>query len=140
VTRRGADQASALPYRRHDGALEFCLVTSTTTGSWGFPKGNIDPGDTPETTALKEAGEEAGLFGCLEGGPLGSYEYVKRGLLREVAVYLMRVDSVAATWEEESFRERRWCSEVEARKILGHDSLRIALDAALERIAAVGVR
>lgn len=133
----GADQVSALPYRhRSDGELEFCLITSTSTGSWGFPKGNIDFGDTPETAALKEAHEEAGLSGCLVGGVLACYVYEKRGLSRSVAVYLMRVDAAADSWLEERIRERRWCKEREAREILGHPSLCAALDAALTRLAA----
>ena len=49
------EQASAIPYRLRDGQPEFCLITSISTGKWGFPKGIVDPGETPEETAIKEA-------------------------------------------------------------------------------------
>jgi phosphohistidine phosphatase len=101
-------QACALPYRWRRGALEFCLVTTSRKRRWGFPKGIIDPGETPRTTALKEAWEEAGLRGRLEGSVLGRYSYRKWGARLEVAVYLMRVLDEADQWEEARLRKRRW--------------------------------
>src|SRR5262245_1798891 len=70
-------QACAIPYRLVEGRLEFCLITSISKGHWGFPKGIIDPGETPMETALKEAHEEAGLSGRIVGPLLGSYSYEK---------------------------------------------------------------
>ena len=41
-------QASAVPFRRAGGRVEFCLVTSASSGQWVFPKGLIDPGETAD--------------------------------------------------------------------------------------------
>ena len=131
-------QASAIPYRRNGKDLEFCLVTSVKKRRWGFPKGIIDPGETPEETALKEADEEAGLAGAIEGPPLGEYAYAKWGTTLNVAVYLMRVSSAAEDWAEREMRERAWVSAQEAQRRLDRDELRRLVDAALARLQAEG--
>jgi len=128
-------QASAVPYRQRDGAAEFCLITSSRGRRWGFPKGIIDPGETPVETALKEAEEEAGLHGRIEGAPLGEYEYAKWGTVLVVTVYLMRVTAADDQWEESDLRERRWCGAEAARAAIGRDEVRRMLDAAQQRIA-----
>jgi 8-oxo-dGTP pyrophosphatase MutT (NUDIX family) len=51
----------------------------------------VDPGDTPEETALNEAWEEAGLRGRLIGDVVGTYEYEKWNTTFAVTVYLMEV-------------------------------------------------
>ena len=131
-------QASAVPYRYRDEAPEFCLITSFRGGRWGFPKGISDPGETPLETALKEADEEAGLHGRIEGDPLGEYEYSKWGTVLAVTVYLMRVTAVDEDWEEAGVRRRRWCRAGEAREMLHREELRGMLDAAMERIGRAG--
>jgi len=47
-------------------------------GSWQFPQGGIDPGETPETAALREAEEETGLLqSALQiAGTVGPFDYL----------------------------------------------------------------
>lgn len=101
-------QASAIPFRVREGACEVCLITSTRSGTWGFPKGVIEPGDTAQETALKEALEEAGLRGAIVGASLGCYRYEKWETQLEVDVYLMAVNACASQWREMHLRQRRW--------------------------------
>lgn len=112
------DQASAVPYRFREGEIELCLITSSKKKRWGFPKGIIDPGETPVETALKEAKEEAGITGGIQSPPLGSYEYHKWGRSLSVIVMLMEVSETLAVWEESWLRERRWTSLGEAVELL----------------------
>ncbi|NUQ63175.1 MAG: NUDIX hydrolase [Pirellulales bacterium] len=128
-------QACAIPYRLQNGHPVFCLITTTKKGKWVFPKGVVDPGETPEETALKEAREEAGLRGRIEGGELGEYTYSKWGADLSVSAYLMRVTRAENRWQEAGVRERRWYRPEEARKKLGRKTLRDLLDVALERIS-----
>ena len=72
-------QACVVPYRRRDERIEFCLITSLKKKRWIFPKGIVDPGETVEEAALKEAFEEAGLHGRILGDPIGKYEDSKWG-------------------------------------------------------------
>jgi len=129
-------QASAVPYRIRNDRVEFCLITSIEKRRWGFPKGIIDPGETPEETARKEAEEEAGLHGLIVGDPLGTYRYRKWGTELIVCVYLMQVTTADDEWEESRWRERVWCSADDARAIICRDEVRDLVDAAVERIAS----
>ena len=129
-------QASAVPYRKRYGRVEFCLITSARRRRWGFPKGIIDPGETPRQTALKEAEEEAGLHGRIEGECLGQYEYRKWGTVLVVTGYLMRVTAADDDWEEAGWRDRAWHSAEGARTVIDRDELRDLLEAAIERIGS----
>ena len=56
--------AAAVPVRRRDaGGLEFLLVRTSQGGRWTFPKGRIEPGESPSAAAAREAAEEAGVDG-----------------------------------------------------------------------------
>ena len=111
------DSAAAVPYRIRDGQLEICLIT-TRSRLWGIPKGLVDPDDSPETTALKEAEEEAGLLGHLVGEALGTYSYEKEGSELTVQVFLMQVERTLEHWDEAEFRERKWVEADEALNLL----------------------
>jgi 8-oxo-dGTP pyrophosphatase MutT (NUDIX family) len=124
-------QAAAIAVRRQDGRLEVCLIRRKESRKWGIPKGMVDPGDTPEETALKEAWEEAGLKGRLVGGAIGSFEYEKWSITRyAVTVYLMEVLEQATDWHEAPYRERRWASFDEAASLLKDHPVRALLDRA----------
>jgi len=129
-------QASAIPFRRRRGSIEFCLITSISSGRWGFPKGIIDPGDTAVITALKEAREEAGLDGRIIGDPLGEYTYHKWETSLVVETLLMEVTAEEAHWQEAELRDRRWCTADEARNLVDRDELRWLIGAAIERLGS----
>jgi phosphohistidine phosphatase len=103
-------------------------------GIWGFPKGIVDPGETPEETALKEAEEEAGLLGRIEGDPVAEYEYRKWGTLLLVSVYLMQVTTVEDEWDEADLRRRKWFGAEEARAAVGRPEVQEAFERALDHI------
>jgi 8-oxo-dGTP pyrophosphatase MutT (NUDIX family) len=119
-------QAAALPVR--DG--EVCLVTSRNGKRWVAPKGCMEPGKTAGEIALQEAWEEAGLVGLLEPEPIGSYVYQKDGFTCHVIVFLMEVTSEAATWPEQSFRQRRWLSVAKAADRVADPGLRALIEGA----------
>ena len=126
-------QAAAIPYRRKHGRLQICLVTARS-GVWTFPKGTIEKGHTSEKTALKEAREEAGLSGTIEGAPVGHYTYPKWGTKLTVEVHLMHVSKAAKQWDEEDSRKRVWFAYDEAREALPHEVLKTLLDRAVTRL------
>lgn len=127
-------QASAVPHRAAEGGREFCLITSIAGGRWGFPKGIIDPGETPAETALKEALEEAGLRGRLDAEPLGRYRYAKWGRMLSVTAFLMEVSQCENRWLEAGQRQRRWVTVDEAARLLDRRPLARLLELALERL------
>ena len=90
------------------------LITSRRRGRWVLPKGIVEPGLTPEESAAKEAGEEAGITGEVFAESLGRFRNKKWGGTCEIEVYLMKVTSVLRTWPEASFRRREWMPLAEA--------------------------
>lgn len=102
------DQAGVIAFRRKRESIEICLIRNKGGRRWKIPKGFVDPGETAQQAALKEAREEAGLRGRLLGASIGSYDYQKWNLKLTVAVFLMEVTSIQGEWEESRFRERVW--------------------------------
>ena len=84
-------QSGVIPFRIEDGAIAVLLVTNSSGTRWLVPKGHVDAGLTPQQSAVKEAYEEAGIIGVVEGLPIGSTEYVKRARRHVVDLYPMEV-------------------------------------------------
>ena len=129
------DQACAVPYRQSKTQIEFCLITSSE-GRWIFPKGVVDPGETFDETALKEALEEAGLHGRIQGEPLGCYPIAKNGGSQTVIALLMEVLRSDKTWKEADMRSRRWVTPSAAETMICEPALLTLLEAATQRIDA----
>lgn len=126
-------QAGAIPFRPRGDDWEFLLVTSQR-GNWIFPKGIVEPGETPEETAAKECREEAGIRGQVLPQPVGSYADRKWKRDCEVLLYLLRYSEDVVPWEEADIRERRWCDYQEANVRIKKQHLRDILSEAHERL------
>jgi len=67
---------------------EFLLIRDRN-GFWVFPKGHLEPGETPEEAAVREVWEETGIQARVIV-PLGTTRYTNdRGVIREVQWFLM---------------------------------------------------
>ena len=130
----GREQAGAIPFRWKKGAVEVCLIRNKGRKKWKIPKGFVDPGETPQQAALKEAWEEAGLTGRLVGGPIGSYEYEKWGEELTVSVFLMEVTGEEDDWQESRLRERGWSSVEAAFSMLKKHPVKPLLEAAATKL------
>jgi len=128
--RNHSSRPPAIPYRCRNGKPEFCLITSIRRGNWDFPRGSSTRCETPAEAALKEALEEAGLHGEIEGKPLGHMN-TRSGTRPFRTVFLMRVDQADDDWLEAKVRKRRWSRTDEARELIERAELREMLDAAL---------
>jgi len=120
-------QAAAIPHRTSGAGVEVLLVTSTGTGNWILPKGNVDPGNTPAQTAGIEAREEAGVVGTV-GPRVGAYAYEKEGTRLEVQVFPLKVERVLEAWDESVLRRRRWVSLAEATRLVVEPGIRAVLE------------
>jgi len=113
---------------RRDGSLRVLLASaSTNPNQWVFPKGHIEPGETPEQAAVREVREETGATVRL-GAQIGAMEFnVPQERVRAV-FYLMELVS-----EDQADEGRRlqWCTPSEARQRLTFDDARALLDKAL---------
>jgi phosphohistidine phosphatase len=135
-------QAACVPFRPSGNGYEVLLITNRK-GKWGLPKGIVDPGETPQQTAAKEAFEEAGLIGAVEEPVIAAFAYAKWGETLDVKVYLMQVAETQPGFSESEFRRREWLvPEVALRRIRSrmYDALAKAVEALDARFGATTPR
>ena len=107
---------------RHDaGALRVLVVTAKRNPQqWIFPKGHIEPGETAEAAALREAEEEAGVTGTIVGS-VGSLSFTLEG---DIIVVEYVVVAAANSGDVREGRRLAWCSRDEALEQLTFDDAR----------------
>jgi 8-oxo-dGTP pyrophosphatase MutT (NUDIX family) len=115
--------AGAVVFRQRNDQVLYLVVSSSDGLNWVLPKGHIDPGETPETAALRELGEEAGIVGEIVV-PLSTRDFIKGG--KESAVKFFLVREIGATGSTED-RTVRWEDETAAQRLLTFEEAREAL-------------
>ena len=113
-------------------------------GTWALPKGNLDPGESPAETAVREVLEETGIHGRLIE-KLGDvrYTYSRRGGLRVfkvVSFFLLRagrgrIGEIDAAMRVE-VAEARWLPLDEAPRLLSYGGEREMAAKARDRLGA----
>ena len=97
-------------------------------GGWSFPKGHIDPGETPEIAAIREVLEEGGVRAEIVDS-LEQTRYVNpRGVSREIFWFAMRTSDLEVT-PEPGF-QAGFYGPAEALKLLSHAENRALLESA----------
>jgi 8-oxo-dGTP pyrophosphatase MutT (NUDIX family) len=74
--------AGGVAFRRGRSGVRVALVSVGPKRRWQLPKGHIDPGETPEQTALREVREEAGIATRIVA-PIDTIEYWFAGTEKE---------------------------------------------------------
>ena len=132
--------AGVIPFRiEADGSLSFLILHSATVRNprarWEFPKGGMEPGETPLQTAAREFLEETNLceWSFREGFERNlTYTYVRRGrkVLKNVMYYVAEVyDSSTITRSFEHVEDvngnwYRWGTFSETMTLLYHAKIR----------------
>jgi 8-oxo-dGTP pyrophosphatase MutT (NUDIX family) len=113
-------------------------------GTWALPKGNLDPGESPAETAVREVWEETGVHGRLVE-KLGDvrYTYTRRGgerIFKVVSFFLLRAGRGRIGEIEETMRvevaEARWLPLDEAPRLLSYGGEREMAKKARDRVAS----
>jgi 8-oxo-dGTP pyrophosphatase MutT (NUDIX family) len=138
---RSERSAGGVVYRRTpDGGIEVALAARRTRRgelAWGLAKGNIEEGEDPAETAVREVREETGLDAEIEDD-LGeiSYFYVWEGVRvrKSVRFYLMRATGGDTSQHDHEMEEVRWFPLDEALKLAAFKSERETLQRAAERL------
>ena len=143
------DQISSggVAFRWQDSNPEIAIVSVKPSLRWQLPKGIVDPGESPEVTAVREVREEAGietdLLSLIEtieywyrstkyGKPVRFHKFVH--------FYLLSYRSGNVTDHDHEVEEARWVGLDDAIKMLAFKSEREVVEKAREMIAAVGRR
>ena len=141
------DQVSAggVAFRWTGKEPEIAIVSVKPKLRWQLPKGIVDPGESPEVTAVREVREEAGLE-AERLGLIETIEYWYRSVKNRQPVryhkfvhfYLMEFRSGEVANHDHEIEEARWVSVDEALQMLEFKSEREVVEKAREMIEARG--
>ena len=137
------DQVSSggVAFRWQDLEPEIAIVSVKPSLRWQLPKGIVDPGESPEITAVREVREEAGietdLLSLIEtieywyrstkyGKPVRFHKFVH--------FYLLSYRSGDVTDHDHEVAEARWVSFEEAMEMLAFTLERKVVEKAKEMI------
>jgi ADP-ribose pyrophosphatase YjhB (NUDIX family) len=102
-------KAGVVVYRLVDGAeLEVLLISSRRhKGSWVFPVGTVEKGESLEAAAERECAEESG-YRVEVGEQLSPFEATDAKRAVVFTFFLATVLGITESWETD--RQRRWIS------------------------------
>jgi diadenosine hexaphosphate hydrolase (ATP-forming) len=111
------------------------VLRRTILGEWVFPKGWIDPGETPEQAAIREAREETGVQAQIVR-IAGNAAYEADGEVRDVVYYVMRVTN-SPEWVEHAGIDAASFPVDEVASVLSFDNIRDLWEHALPEVRHV---
>lgn len=139
------DQVSAggVAFRKKDTELEIAIVCVKPKQRWQLPKGIVDPGESPEVTAVREVKEEAGVeterLALIETIEYW-YRSVKYGkpvrYHKFVHFYLLQYRSGDVSGHDHEVEQARWVPFEEALEMLEFKGEREVVEKAREMIEA----
>lgn len=141
------DQISSggVAFRWKDSKPEIAIVCMKPKLRWQLPKGIVDPGESPQVTAVREVREEAGvetdLIKLIE-----TIEYWYRSIKygkpiryhKFVHFYLLKYRSGEVSDHDHEVEEARWVSFDEALEKLDFKSERDVVKKAREMVTEIG--
>ena len=138
------DQVSAGGVLVRDGGSNAMIAIIRPRGSdrWQLPKGIVEAGDSPESTAVREAWEETGVQSEIVA-PLDTIEYwfqAREGgaavrIHKRVHFFLLRTTGGTIGRDDREIAEARWATLAEALRLLSFPSERAVVELAGTLIA-----
>ncbi len=113
----------AVVYRIIHDELRFLLIKNKRSAHWGFPKGHVEKGETPEQTAVREVLEETGIH--IRIIPDFSYksEYTIQGKVeKSVVIFLAGTKDVQTIIQREEIDDYIWLVYDRAVEMLRFDN------------------
>jgi len=115
--------AGSVTFRQSDSEILYLVISSSDGAHWVFPKGHIEPNESPAETALRELREEAGIIGeIVDRLPIQSFE--KRQ--EKVSVQYFLVKGLGSVQRNEK-RIIRWEALDAALELLSFEEDKIVL-------------
>jgi 8-oxo-dGTP pyrophosphatase MutT (NUDIX family) len=133
--------AGGVVFRGDKGKIEVVIVSVGGQNRWQLPKGMVETGENPETAAVREAREEAGVSSDVVQ-PIETIEYWYAGLDNGIRVrfhkrvhfFLLRYVSGDTKDHDWEVNEARWVPIEDATSQLAFDNERRVMERARELI------
>jgi 8-oxo-dGTP pyrophosphatase MutT (NUDIX family) len=127
---------------RRGSPVDVALICVGEKKRWQLPKGIVDPGESPEITAVREVREEAGVHAHLIA-PLDTIEYwyqatragARMRYHKRVHFFLLEYQSGDVDDHDHEVVEARWVSLSEAEGMLAFPSEKAVMKKARELLA-----
>jgi len=132
--------AGGIVFRTHGREPEVCLILDDY-GTWTFPKGKVEPGETLEQAALREVREEVGITDVRLAVQAGESEYrfpIGDDVCKKtVHWFLMEAspDTECTPVRSEHVQDAGWFPPRQALSTIGYRNLRPVLRRALDLLA-----
>lgn len=143
--------AGGIPIRKDpDGKIRMALIQVTRRSgiTWEVAKGKLEPGETPEATAVREVAEEMGVtpdFRVLREIGLVRYGFLAPGglpRLKSIFLYLMTPTTPLGTFvpaTAEGIGDVSWFTPERACQIVTHTSLQPLMHRARDLVGRYGL-
>ncbi len=126
--------AGFVVFREADDGRVYLILLHRNGSHWGFPKGRIEPGESPAEAALREIGEETGIsdVASVPGFAVRSRYRVVRGgrSLEKTVDYFLGQTNVSSVRISSEHDQAEWLDLDRARAKLTHAESRRVLDEA----------
>lgn len=124
---------------RIDGGLPLYLLIRDSYQNWGFPKGHLEPGEIPETAALREVSEETGLSDISVRGAIETIDWFFRfrgQLIHKFCHFFLMETRESSTLPQraEGITACRWSRYEDATSLVSYANARDVLRRAQEMI------
>ena len=128
-------------FRERGGRREYLLVRNKNGRHWGFPKGRIEAGESPEEAARREVAEEVGIRD-LRPIPFSrtiNYSFIRNGkLIHKEVTYFLAETREQGTLNTQELVEMRWLPFARALATLTYPEQRGVLKEADEALTRGG--
>ncbi len=115
------------------------MITSRGRKRWIFPKGLADSARNLKSLATEKAFVEAGVEGRTSDSTIGTYQTTKKGASSLVHVFVIEVNRMLKTWEQDD-REREWVSLETAKTRIENQQLERLLGSLPDFLTAAKLR
>ena len=128
---REEESAGGIVFRIDRGKPRYLLIRDSYH-NWGFPKGHLEPGEQPETAAVREVGEETGLRSLVIRGLVDTidWDFRFRGQVIHKVCHFFLMESArdrTSPQRAEGITACRWMSFDEAQRVISYKNAKEVL-------------
>ena len=132
--------AGGIVFRRGPDGVRVLLIRDSYR-NWGFPKGHLEDGESPDAAALREVREETGLAALSLHAPIEviDWHFRFRGQLVHKVCHFYLIEASGGTarpLREEGITACRWMGFDEAAALVSYETARDVLTRARSLLAA----